>query len=196
MKKRILQKQQTRALILEKAKNLLEETGALKMNTADLARSCNISHGALFFHFKTKEELIFEIYKNKLQEIGNELYKIAFSQNQIDQLEVYLSEYLNFIAANEQFFSIVYREFAFYPLNLKREILSFELIIRNFFYTAVESGIKAGKIKKMDITTVLNFLFGLLNYYIYHRELFVKSGSVINQHSELIKNTFMQFLAV
>jgi AcrR family transcriptional regulator len=52
----------TREKILETAMNLFVEKGIQGTSTASIAKKAGISSGTLFYHFKTKEELVHELY--------------------------------------------------------------------------------------------------------------------------------------
>lgn len=51
-----------REKILETAMNLFVEKGIQSTSTASIAKASNVATGTLFHHFKTKEELVSELY--------------------------------------------------------------------------------------------------------------------------------------
>lgn len=77
-----------RQLILESAAAIINEKGADYLTLDAVAQRAGISKGGLFYHFKSKDELIKELvnYANNLyrdnvnQHIGNEKNKRAMAQ--------------------------------------------------------------------------------------------------------------------
>lgn len=190
--KRIESKIKTRNLILCKAKDIFITQGIIKTSTRDISSACGISHGSLFLHFGTKENLILTVFENEIKQIANKLYNEFESKNTV---EVLLQKYLTLLEKDEDFFSVIFKEFQFFPDQLKRQIISFETIIRNYFYCAIEKGINSGKYKDINITSTLTFLFATINYYLYLKEIYTSDNhSVIKIKKDEICSTFMSIL--
>lgn len=191
MNKRQEAKYNTHKKIIKSAKEIFTQNGVLNSTTKEIAVDCGIAHGTLFMHFENKETLIAEIFTIELKRIGEEMYQIS---NKSSELETLIDLYFDFLEKDEDFLSVIYKEFPFYSKALQRKILSIEIIIRNFFYNSIESGIRKNKYKELKITTTLSFLFGTLNYYIRQKEIFIESGSVIKSKRESIKETFFNLI--
>lgn len=56
----------TRGAILAQALLLFEKDGYDAVTMRDLAKACNLSLGAFYYHFKSKNEIVSEIFKNSL----------------------------------------------------------------------------------------------------------------------------------
>jgi AcrR family transcriptional regulator len=63
----------TRARILEAARELFNERGATRVTTHHIAAACGISPGNLYYHFKNKEEIIRALFAASLDE--NEAFR-------------------------------------------------------------------------------------------------------------------------
>ncbi|MEW5814907.1 MAG: TetR/AcrR family transcriptional regulator [Spirochaetota bacterium] len=193
MNRRQRQKEKTREHILAASKKFFIRKGVLASTTEGIAKACGVAQGTLFLHFKTKENLILGIFEKELMRIAEELYILTGNAFELKPL---LEAYLSFLEKEEDFLSVIGREFPFFPNKLKRQILSLEAIIRHIFYTTIENGIERGSIKRLDITAVLTFLFGTLNYYLSMKKIFVARGSVISAKKQSIIDTFSQFISV
>ena len=190
--KKIESKIKTRNLILSKAKEIFTNQGMYKTSTRDISKACGIANGSLFLHFGTKENLISTVFENEIKRIANELRSEFESENNV---EVLLEKYLTLLEKEENFFSVISREFQFFPDQLKRQIISFETIIRNYFYSVIEKGIALGKYKDINITSTLTFLFATINYYLYLKEIHASDeSSVIKKKKNEICSTFMSML--
>jgi len=193
MNKRDIDKHNTRKLILDETKALIIKAQETSISTAFIAKSCNLAHGTLFIHFPTKNELIYELFHQELKRIANKLYLIVNTSPQVS-LEVLLDKYFLFLEKEEKFLSIIAKELPLYPEKLKRDIMTTEIIIRNFFYSTIEKGIEKNIYQTIDITTTLTFLFGTIDYYLRMKSYFVSKGSVIAQKKDDIKKCFVAFL--
>ncbi len=182
----------TRKLILNKAKEIFTKQGIHKTSTRDISKACGIANGSLFLHFGTKENLVSTVFENEIKTMANKLRSEFESENEV---EVLLEKYLTLLEKEEKFFSVIFREFQFFPDQLKRQIISFETIIRNYFYCAIEKGIALGNYKEVNITSTLTFLFATINYYLYLKEIYTSdNSSVIKNKKNEICSTFMSML--
>ena len=192
MNKRKEQKEKTKENILNIAKKKFIKNGFLKTTTEEIAKAANVAHGTLFLHFKNKETLILEIFDNLLNIITNELHSLLIN---LVSLEDILSKYLDFVKKEEYFFSILAKEFPFYTDKLQRQIIFRESAIKNYFYIAIDKGIKKNIFKKVDITTALIFLFSTINYYLANKNIFIRNTSIIYEKKNQIIKIFLKFLS-
>lgn len=191
MNKRELAKVQTKKQILIEAKRLFTAQGVMNTTTLEIAKACGKAHGTLFLHFENKDVLIEAIFEKEFIRIGEELNILSRKSAHLEEL---LDEYLMFLEKEEDFIAMVYTEFPLYPGTLRRKLLSFESMVRHFFYYSLKNEIQRGEIKKVEITPTLTFLFGTIHYYLVMRKIFVKEGSVIAARGKEIKETFLCFL--
>src|SRR6478672_6369197 len=61
MTQRVLQKEETKLRILENANRLIAERGFQATRTLDVAEASELSHGAVFVHFPTRNKLLHEV---------------------------------------------------------------------------------------------------------------------------------------
>lgn len=184
-------KQNTRQKILEGAKQEFIINGFLNTKTIDIAKRAGIAHGTLFFHFINKDKLIIEIIDKELYGITGELYDLLNDTNNFEEL---LSRYLDFLEKEEGFFSTIARELPFYSAELRRQIFFRESATRNYFYGALEEGIKKEFFKNLDITYILDLLFGSINYYLSLNEVFGYKNKIIKIKKEVIKKNILKLL--
>ncbi len=189
--KRQISKEATKELILKKTKELIIKKGLLKTTTKEISTYCKVAHGTIFSHFKNREILISEIVKIELMGIAKKLYQIKDNPNSIEEL---LYDYLSLVEQNENFLTVINKEFSFLSKNLQREIITTEGIVKKVFYNEIEKHINSNNLKSVNIQVAISFLFGTINYYLSRKEYFVLSGSVMKDKKEDIKNTFINFL--
>lgn len=67
-KKRVLKDKATRtAEVLEAAGTLFQKKGFLATSIADIARAVKMSHGALYYYFPTKEDVLRTLVRNRIK---------------------------------------------------------------------------------------------------------------------------------
>lgn len=192
MKKiREIAKESTRALILDKTKELIVSKGILKTSTKQISDYCNVAHGTIFSHFNNREQLISSVIKRELIRIAKALYKLEDLNVPFDQL---LDKYLSLVAKEENLLAILNKEFPFLSDGLKREIVTTESIVKKLFYNRIEQGIHENIFKPMNISVILSFLFGTIQHYLIRKELFIDSGSIIKKKKNEIINIFLTLL--
>ena len=167
--------------------------GILLLNTLDIAKEANIAHGTVFAHFPNKEMLISNIIETELKSIARNLKEMI--DNQSDGIGILLGNYMNLLAQNEDFFVVIAKEFPFLNPNLQKSIISTESIIKNIIYQHIETGIKNGIYKQIDITMSLSFLFGTINYYLSRKEYFItKNDKIIMEKKQQIIDIFFEII--
>jgi AcrR family transcriptional regulator len=187
MNKREKAKKETREKLLAAAKEEFIKNGLLNISTVDIAKRAGVAHGTVFFHFENKENLLVQVLDRELLKITDNLYRLLHRSNNFEEL---LDTYLDFLEKEEDFFVIIAQETPFYSPQLRRTIMGREAAIRNYFYQALKKECGGA-----DITTMMNFLFGTLNYYLSLRVLFVTEGSVIKKKRRSIVNIFMKLVS-
>lgn len=66
-----------RTILLEEAAKLFSEKGYLATSVQDIVKRCDISKGSFYNYFKSKEEIAFQIFKKKREDLWETLDEIA-----------------------------------------------------------------------------------------------------------------------
>ena len=67
---------ETRKLILDKALKLFSEKGIKETTIRDIAKSVGITEGAIYRHFSSKEEIVYELFSKYSEELYNKLMSV------------------------------------------------------------------------------------------------------------------------
>lgn len=182
------QKEKTRAGLIEQAESLFSAKGISHTTTADIAKSLQVSHGTLFVHFPTRDDLI----KAVVEEFGERL-SVSLGQRFSNDLE--LRELLKFhllvLAEFEDFYMRLISESQALPPHIRSIVYAMNASLSYRFFRAAKIEIDKGKIKKMTQVHFFNTWMSLVHYYIMNRDLFSEKTPILNEvGDELLRHFF------
>lgn len=177
--KRIAQKQKTRDHLLNMAYGQFSQKGFLATKTLDIATAAGVSHGALFVHFPTKEELLENVIDEFGLKLGAKLKQLISKGTAKDVL----SAHLEAIEEYEPFYA---------NLVIEGPLLSPSVRSRVFL---IQSGVAYYLEKTLcdapvPIHFLLNSWLGLIHYYLANRDKFAPGKSVIATCGKDLLNHF------
>lgn len=179
------QKKQTREKLLNTAFEVFSENGLLDTTTADVAKAAGVSHGSLFLHFPSREQLIAAVVEEFGMQLGEELITAMSGRS----LRCVLEAHLSVLQKWEAF----YRELVVCGPHLTEEL--------GVVFANIQSGVGysiscaiAGKEEAAPNPLVLNTWLGLVHYYLTHRDLFVPSGSVLKAKGDDLINFYVELI--
>ena len=104
--------------LLQEAAREVRKNGWVDLNMRALARKCDVSHTAVYRHFKDKDELLAEIAVGGFAKLNKELRQASepvLSGHHRDQQQAFqslaeqlVSIYVNFACANPRLFALMY----------------------------------------------------------------------------------------
>lgn len=181
--KRSEQKEQSRELLLNKAYKEFADKGFLAVKTLDIAQAAGLSHGALFLHFPTREDLLITVIDEFGLRIGSQLQKLNKLKGSPKNI---LVAHLKMIEEYEPFYSRLVSEGPLLPSAARHRMI------------LIQSGI-AHHLEKMltkkqncvPLYFIVNSWLGLIHYYLMNRDLFAPGKSVIKTCGEELLNHFI-----
>ncbi len=192
MNKRQIQKMQTREKILSVALEAFLEKGFLHTTTAEIAKQAGVAHGTLFLHFSTKDALVVEIIDRELEQVNTKMHELVHKSF---DFYVLMDNYLSFIEVRESLFVILATELPFYEDSLRRKIMYRESLIRSHIAQSIHVGIHQGKYRTCDVDAIVQFLFGMIHYYLSLSSVFSDGDAgAIKAYKSTIITTIKSFL--
>jgi AcrR family transcriptional regulator len=186
MNKREQQKLETKEKIIRVATFLFSSTGFRDVSTLDIAHGAMVSHGTIFAHFKSREELVYTV----IEIFGSNLLSRMNSLVEKDStLEQVVALHLSSLMDTEDF----YRELIIEAPNLPPKART--------GFIAIQSGISDIICKSVDktINLQLNHLFStwssLLHYYLSNRDIFAPNASILEKRGKEITRLFMELVS-
>lgn len=186
--KREQQKARTRERIAAAAMEVYAEQG-FSAPTADIARKAHVSHGSIFVHFSTVENLHTHVLEIFSQDIKTELHSL--SDNDIETL---LGKHIDVLIKNEAFYKRLVTEAAQLPEEAKNTFITIQSTLSIHFLQALESEMTAGRIKAIPLHLLFNTWLGLVHYYLLNSELFAPQGSVLQRHKNTLIECYMALI--
>lgn len=189
MTKRKKQKEKTRQLLLKKAFELFAKEGILSTKTIEIAQAAQVSHGALFLHFPTREALLFAVINEFGTQIGHELQNQLKASKSLADL---LSAHLDVLQRWEPFYAQLLMAGALLPLECRGCLFLIQSGIAHFFEQAFQKEHK--NLKAISTPLFINTWLGLLHHYIVNRDVFAPGQSVLAVKRAEILDTFMKLI--
>ena|ERR1700722_5779480 len=179
--KRTEQKQQTYQLLLKTAFKEFSQGGFFTTKTLDIARSADVSHGTLFVHFPTREELLAKVVDEFGVRIGRRLQQLAVNRATAEEI---LRAHLEVLQEHEGFYAHLVVEGPLLPVPVRHRIFMIQSGIAHYLEKVIP--------KEMPLHFILNSWLGLIHYYLTHRDLFAPQGSVIAKYGQDLLSQFIK----
>ncbi len=122
-------KEITRSKILKVAEKEFASTN-FKATTLKIAKEAGVAHGTLFFHFKNREGLIYDVVKIFLDNFTDSVYENY--KYSID-LDDFLTKHLNILKDNWSFMSALMQNFSQFNKNVIFHITSAFAVVNYYF---------------------------------------------------------------
>lgn len=96
--------------ILKEARQLFDEKGYQHVSMREIAKQLGCSHGALYYHYKNKAELFYELIKKDFARLDDLLDKVSQQSydSPIDQLKAICFEYICFCLTHRKHFEMMF----------------------------------------------------------------------------------------
>lgn len=187
------QKENTRAGLVSKAEDLFAFKGISNTTTADIAKSLKVSHGTLFVHFATRDDLI----KAVVDEFGERLAE-ALGKKFSDDLKLkdLLKAHIEVLAEFEDFYMRLISESQSLPPHIRSIIYSINASLSYRFYRSAKVEIDKGLIKKMNQVLFFNTWMGLVHYNIMNRDLFSEKTPILTEVGDDLIRHFIHLIKI
>lgn len=169
--KRTAQKEQTREFLLNTAYSEFARKGFMATKTLDIAHAAGLSHGALFLHFPTREELLIKVIDEFGLRMGAKFQQLVLNKGNAKDI---LAAHLKMIEEYESFYAHLVIEGPLLPSSVRNRIF----LIQSGIAHHLEKIMPQGK-KSIPIHFLVNSWLGLIHYYLVNRDLFAPGKSVI-----------------
>lgn len=185
--KRQKQKRLTREHLIEIAIKQFGQNGIITTRTSDIAKVANVSHGTVFAHFSTQEELPISVIEEFGNRITQRLHELVDANSRLlEVLEAHIAGLIEF----EPFYTRLIIERRLLPESAKNTYILIQSTISFHINIAAEKEIEQGTLRKISMHLIYNTWVGLIHYYIINSDLFSPNGSFHGTFKPLDLNKF------
>lgn len=185
------QKSNTRKKIIDAAYRVFSERG-FSAATSIIAKEAGVSHGSIFAHFPTLNDLLICLLSDFGDKMGKSLHRLAIN---CDNMEDLLKEHLNILEEYEAFYSRLISEKDRLPEEAKSTFAALQSTVAFHFAGVAERDIENGKIKKLPVHMLFNTWLGLVHYYLLNKEFFsVAGGPVLRRYKTDLLHAYLNLI--
>jgi len=185
------QKLNTRKKIIETAYRIFSEKG-FSVATSVIAKEAGVSHGSIFAHFPTLNDLLICLLSDFGDKMGASLHMLT---KECDGIENFLEGHLNVLEEYEPFYTRLIAEKNRLPDEAKAAFAVIQSTAAYHFSRVIEHETEKEAVKKLPIHLLFNTWLGLLHYYLLNREFFADSGeSVIKRYRAELLTAYLNLI--
>lgn len=151
--------------IIDQAARIFQEKGYKSATLKDVADRLEITAPAVYYHFHSKQEILYEIFQRTMRLGLDSMNRIAEnSMNPKDKLRLVIEEYTALVANNLDFFTVFFQDK--YELSQDHTELitarerEFIGILRNIY----SQGVKTNDFVDLDPVLVVNGILGMCSW--------------------------------
>ncbi len=185
------QKERTRTGLVDRAEMLFAKKGISNTTTADVAAELKVSHGTLFVHFATRDDLVHAVVDAFGERLSAALgARLADNQN----LKELLKAHLSVLAEFEDFYLRLIAESQSLPSHIRSIVYAINASLSYRFFRAAKAQMNDGSLKKMSQVLFFNTWMGLVHYYIQNRDLFSDQTPILREVGDDIVRHFFNLI--
>jgi len=187
--KRQQQKENTRKKIVKAAYQIYSQQG-FTATTATIAEESGVSHGTIFVHFPSVNELLIYLIQVFGDTLAVELHALSES-NSVKEL---LIAYLDVLAKHEAFYIRLISERSLLPEDVQMIYANILSTVAFHFNKVIEREIDKQTVKRIPVHMVFNTWIGLLHYYLLNKDFFSPETSLLERYGSELIEVFLELI--
>lgn len=187
---RQIQKENTKIKIIETAYKIYSEYG-FTATTAMIAKEAGVSHGTIFVHFPSVNELLAYLIESFGSNLALEMHDLAEKNDSIEKL---LKAYLEILKKYESFYICLISERSLLPEDVQMILANIQSNIAVHFNKVIEREIENQTVKNIPVHMIFNTWMGLIHYYLLNKDLFSPEEPLLERYGSELIATFLEFI--
>lgn len=184
------QKQATRQKIIQAAYAVYAGEG-FAATTAAIARQAGVSHGTVFAHFPTQENLMVCLVENFGTALAGNIHNLATAGNTVEAL---LAAHLAILQQQEGFYTRLVAERGLLPAAVQTTLANTQSALSHHLNIRMSAEIKAGAIKNLAPHLLFNTWMGLVHYYLLNKDLFSPGAPLLPRYGAELIQTYLTLI--
>ncbi|PFJ15087.1 TetR family transcriptional regulator [Bacillus cereus] len=186
--RKVVKQELTKEMIMDVARNLFIKQGYQHTSMRKIATALGYSHGSIYYHFKNKAELFYEMVEQDFLLLSEKLDDIiALNLSREEQLKAVLFGFIEFGLQNQSHYEIM---FLIKDDELK-ECLSDSPNASYEKFATVVASLCNDKVNVMMIWSVFLSLHGFVAHYCGSGQTFEEVRGLANTHVEFILKSLL-----
>ncbi|MCK5071781.1 MAG: TetR/AcrR family transcriptional regulator [Bacteriovoracaceae bacterium] len=185
------QKIKTKQNLVFASIDLFSKNGIMATKTVDIAKAIGVSHGTVFVHFPTKNDLLIEVIDEVGRKMASEFREFGKKELNVKQV---LKSHLKVLEKYEDFYTHLLLDGPNLPGEVRGTLITLQAGISCYIKSSVKKEEKTGKIRSLPSHLLFNTWMGLITYYLINRDLFAPDKSVIKAKGDEILNHFLKLI--
>jgi AcrR family transcriptional regulator len=178
--------------VLSAATRLVERRGFAGTRTVDVARATQLSEGAVFMHFPSREALNLAVAAELGRALTDRLHALVTDGG---DLRAALLAHVQCLEENEEVYRCLLREGPLLPKGFQRTWTGLQSAVAHHLQRAAAVDLAGKRLRRVAPHLLFNTWIGLVHHYLINRELFVTSGSVMKKHGRMLVDHYLALLA-
>jgi AcrR family transcriptional regulator len=191
--KRQIQKRETRNKLIAIAIEQFSSNGILSTRTIDIAKAAKVSHGTVFSHFPTQEDLLISVINEFGNKITTRLHELVSEESTLEDL---LKAHITGLSEFEAFYTRLVIERRLLPEEVRNVYISINSTISHHISLAAEKEIALGNLRSIPIDLLYNTWIGLIHYYLTNGDLFSPNQSVLKIYGSQLVNHYIKLMKI
>jgi len=158
-----------------------------------IAKEAHVSHGNIFVHFPTLEDLQMCVLERFGRDINTQLHELSENNNSLEDI---LYAHIEILIKHQNFYRRLISESSLLPEKTKYIYISIQSSVSFHLSQVIDKYQNEKKIKMLPIHFIFNLWLGLLHYYISNQDLFAPDGDVLSRYKKELVSNFMDLLAI
>jgi AcrR family transcriptional regulator len=181
---------QTKTLIIERAKKLFAAQGYTQTSMRDIAQAARLSTGPLYFHFKDKKNILEAILTEAYETFGKAITTLpAQAETALSQIELVLAEYLELYQRENIYFEICNHltlSGENLATNANQLISALEKRTTHHLQQIITQGVASGELRECDPQNIAQALQAMIQGFTDSREN-IPTPNIIKEILSLLK---------
>ncbi len=184
------QKERTRSGLIKAAVRLFVKNGIVNTATADIAKAHKVSHGTVFVHFATREDLILAV----IDDFGTKLSQQFGHGMSQSHLRLLLEFHLDVLAEYEDFYFRLLSELVHLPEKVKSTIFMLNSAIAWKLYESAKPLMDHGDLKQISRPWLFNTWMALVQYHILYRDILSGKKPILKEKKKELVDHFIHLI--
>lgn len=151
--------------ILKKVSKLFQEQGYHNTSIKDISQEVGLEGGALYYHIKSKEAVLFEIGENAINQLLGEIEKIHNTDlSPREKLKAAIGTQINFFINQFHETSVFLIETKALGIEYRQHYLAKRDRYEEIWRKIVRDGMRKGEFKQGNVKLIVFAILGMLNW--------------------------------